>query len=119
MELGTRGFISSPHPRTRLPECPKVRELEMDVQGGSFPSLCYYGKMLPFIHFHPYPGFSTRDSPAGLELEVTSPRSAKTLSPTGNKINNWRYSQQLILPHTSASGACSQSPVAVGGSAMG
>lgn len=73
MELGNKGlasnFITSTHLRGWLPDCSKVRELEMDVRGVSFASFTLLlWKNVPVHPFHFTPEYSL----ASLKLAVTS-----------------------------------------------
>lgn len=72
-ELGSKGlardFITSTHLRGQLPDCSKVRELEMDVRGVSFATLAPLLWKNVLVHpFHFTLGYSL----ASLKLAVTS-----------------------------------------------
>lgn len=110
MELGTRAWrwfyqlFSSQGPAARLLQGQGIRD-GCSRRIISFPFCALTEKCS-----HSSISFSTRDSPAGLELAATSSCCAKTLLHTGNKINHWILTVQLTLPHTSAPGASSQNP---------
>lgn len=116
MELGTRAWrwfyqlFSSQGPAARLLQGQGIRD------GCSRRIISFPLSALTEKCSHSSISFSTRDSPAGLELAATSPRCAKTLLHTGNKINQWILTVQLILPHTRS---LQPKPRAVASSATG
>lgn len=92
MELGTRawpGVLSAlliPGPAARLLQGQGIRD------GCSRRTISFPHSAIREKCSRSSISFSTRESPAGLELAAASPRSAKTLLHTGNKVNHWRHS---------------------------